>query len=308
MPSDAVPHLRWTDLPVAALPLGPDLFDPAVTFTCGQTFRWEPVEGAWIGVAGGHIVRLWQEGRWTCSQAYPPGFDLARYLWADFDLAGWAAAMRSRAPWLALALAAFPGLRVLRQDPEEMLFTFALATASHVPRITRMVRSLAAQLGAPIAWIDGRLYRAFPTAEALLAAPDDLLTGPCNLGYRARVIRRLAAWYCERGRAWLSDLAARPYAEAHRRLQEAPGVGPKVADCLCLFGLGFAEAVPIDAQTWKVARGLFGPALPTRTLTARTYRLAGDLFRQRYGPAAGWAQEYLYHAARTGRLAGLAAR
>ena len=38
------------------------------------------------------------------------------------------------------------------------------------------------------------------------------------------------------------------YRKAHEQLLELQGVGPKVADCVCLMGLGWGEAVPVDTH------------------------------------------------------------
>ena len=38
------------------------------------------------------------------------------------------------------------------------------------------------------------------------------------------------------------------YRRAHEELLTLQGVGPKVADCVCLMGLGWGEAVPVDTH------------------------------------------------------------
>ncbi len=38
------------------------------------------------------------------------------------------------------------------------------------------------------------------------------------------------------------------YRRAHEELLALQGVGPKVADCVCLMGLGWGEAVPVDTH------------------------------------------------------------
>lgn len=38
------------------------------------------------------------------------------------------------------------------------------------------------------------------------------------------------------------------YRTAHEQLLSLQGVGPKVADCVCLMGLGWGEAVPVDTH------------------------------------------------------------
>ena len=39
------------------------------------------------------------------------------------------------------------------------------------------------------------------------------------------------------------------YRTAHAELLALQGVGPKVADCVCLMGLGWGEAVPVDTHS-----------------------------------------------------------
>ena len=39
------------------------------------------------------------------------------------------------------------------------------------------------------------------------------------------------------------------YRAAHAELLTLQGVGPKVADCVCLMGLGWGEAVPVDTHS-----------------------------------------------------------
>ena len=38
------------------------------------------------------------------------------------------------------------------------------------------------------------------------------------------------------------------YHRAHEELLALQGVGPKVADCVCLMGLGWGEAIPVDTH------------------------------------------------------------
>ena len=192
----------------------------------------------------------------------------------------------------------FSGLRILRQDPLETTMTFAIATATNVPRVTRSVREICRRFGTPIAHVDGAEYHEFPTVEQVLAAPVDELFGPCNLAYRARAIQAVARALKERPTGWLDELREAPYPDAHAALDALPAYGPKVSDCACLFGLDHAEAVPVDVHVWAIAHELFGAEITTRTLTARTYQRIGDRFRATFGEWAGWAQQYLFCARR----------
>eukprot|EP00959_Pyramimonas_sp_CCMP1952_P032017 671824-Pyramimonas_sp.AAC.1 len=54
------------------------------------------------------------------------------------------------------------------------------------------------------------------------------------------------------GNTWLSHLEWPNVSreEARERLVRLPGVGPKVADCVCLCSLGKHDAVPVDTHCW----------------------------------------------------------
>ncbi len=87
------------------------------------------------------------------------------------------------------------------------------------------------------------------------------------------------------------------YRKAHGELLELQGVGPKVADCVCLMGLGWGEAVPVDTHVWQIAQRdyKFGKG-KHKSLTKATYDAVGDHFRQLWGKEAGWAHSVLFAA------------
>lgn len=91
-----------------------------------------------------------------------------------------------------------------------------------------------------------------------------------GFGYRAKYISQTANIVAkERQNGWLDSLrnpenpkfggksspgeemrdeGRHGYRRAHDSLLQLQGVGPKVADCVCLMGLGWREAVPIDTH------------------------------------------------------------
>jgi N-glycosylase/DNA lyase len=275
------------------------------TLNCGQAFRWRRLGvESWVGVAGGTHWRLWLADDALNATATPRlGMQeeerfLRSYFRYELDVRAIQEAVAAAHPAAAVAVQQFAGLRILRQDPLETLLTFTIATATNVPRVTRNVREICARFGRPIASVDGQEVRDFPTPAALLAAPVDELFGPCNLAYRARSIQAVARVLAARDPNWASALATAPYPDAHRALDELPFFGPKVSDCVCLFGLGFDQAVPVDVHVWAIAHELFGEDIPTRSLTPSTYQKIGARFRDIFGHYAGWAQQYLFCARR----------
>uniref|UniRef100_A0A8C3K6J3 N-glycosylase/DNA lyase n=1 Tax=Calidris pygmaea TaxID=425635 RepID=A0A8C3K6J3_9CHAR len=112
-----------------------------------------------------------------------------------------------------------------------------------------------------------------------------------GFGYRAKFVSGSARAIAEGlGAEGLRGLRTVPYAEARRVLCALPGVGTKVADCVCLMALDKAEAVPVDTHVWRIARQRYGTALGGRSLTPRAHQEIGDFFRGLWGPHAGWAQ------------------
>ncbi|KAK4039310.1 N-glycosylase/DNA lyase [Parachaetomium inaequale] len=88
------------------------------------------------------------------------------------------------------------------------------------------------------------------------------------------------------------------YRTAHEALLTLPGVGPKVADCVCLMGLGWGEAVPVDTHVWQIAQRDYslGKGTKSKTFTKTMYDAVGEHFRRIWGPHAGWAQSVLFTA------------
>jgi hypothetical protein len=66
------------------------------------------------------------------------------------------------------------------------------------------------------------------------------------------------------------------FIEAWNFLKKLSGVGPKVADCVCLMGLGYLEAVPVDTHMLRVTARDYGLKVP-HSLTENSYSLVGRL-------------------------------
>ena len=93
----------------------------------------------------------------------------------------------------------------------------------------------------------------------------------------------------------LEELADMRYEDAHEKLLELPGVGPKVADCVLLFGCGHLSAYPVDVWVARLSRAWLGIDGKTGPDLARNARA-------RFGPHAGILQQYLFHCARCGLM------
>jgi len=192
----------------------------------------------------------------------------------------------------------FGGLRMLRQDPVENLFSFICSQNNHITRIASMVNKLCANYGQLINNVGGKPYYEFPTVSALSSDDVDGNLRKLGFGYRAKFINQCAKQVLKNGgNTWLYTLRETPYKEAHSALCELPGVGAKVADCVCLMSLDKTEAVPVDTHMWQIAQRDYLPHLKKyKTLTDKIYQEIGDHFRGIYGDYAGWAHSVLFSA------------
>jgi N-glycosylase/DNA lyase len=273
----------------------------AVTLTSGQSFRWRrDAAGVWWGVIGETVVAAWQAEGLPDSplswQTFPENdrWDvLADYFRLDLDLEALYADWTKSEPSIADAVTAFRGLRILRQPPEECFFAFQCATCNTVTKIERSVHKLAARYGRPIDFLPRGIFYAFPTLDALANAEEAELRADL-WGYRAPRVIALARHLSCLPSGWLGGLREAPYADAKAALMALHGVGAKLADCVCLFALDKDAAVPVDTHVRQIACRLFQPALAGRTLTPRIYDALADAYRTRFGPYAGWAQQYLF--------------
>lgn len=263
-------------------------FDSCVS--SGQVFRFQQSAGLWRGVDGAHIIEAkragakWQVGSRPDEGAYKHFFRL------DENLKTIQKKLLAIEPRLAPLIAEHPGLRIVRcASAEETLFTFMCTPNNHLVRITRMVNALA-QYGHEI---EACCYE-FPNAERIAAIDENELRQK-GFGWRAKTITMCARAIAEREPNWAESLKDATYEEARTELCKLHGIGRKLADCICLFGLHFTEAVPLDTHLWKAGCALYHPEWLGTSITELKYKTLSDEFRDRFGKLAGWAQQYLFY-------------
>ena len=284
------------------LPIEPDDLDLTHTLTPGQSFRWREDDlGRWTGVIGRHVVRMWREGPDTLYETFPEAPDegtcalVNDYLRLDVDLRKLYADFCAADEHIRGAIDRFKGLRVLRQDPDEMLLSYICTAANSVPRIAASIEEMSRRYGEPIAEVDGRTYYSFPTAEALASVHPDELAGLCGLGFRGVNLNCVAQQVLDRPAGWAASLRHKSYEEAREELLRLRCVGCKIADCVLLFSMDKDQAFPVDTHIRKVAVQYYLPEFKQKTLTPAVYQAIVDFFQGRFGRYAGWAQEYLFY-------------
>ena len=249
-------------------------FDLAQMLDCGQAFRWsQSPDGVWNGIAFGRYIELSQDGdNITISNSNKQDF---LEIWKNyFDLErDYAKIIEEVSVNETVKKAAVysKGIRLLNQDPWESLCSFIISQNNNIPRIKGIVERLCENFGE-------KIYGgyAFPSAQKIASLTADDLA-PIRSGFRAKYIID-AAQNVASGKINLQELKNADYDSAREKLMTIKGVGPKVADCVLLYGLGHIEAFPRDVWIKRALEQMFDGNLPESAL--------------KY---AGIVQQYIFH-------------
>ena len=256
-----------------------DDFDLDKIIESGQCFRPQKLsDGRYRFLSGSALLYLTPLGDEQYDAAW---YGSDREYWADyFDLGRNYAALRcslaGQSSYLDKSLDFGQGIRILHQDPWEMLITFLISQRKSIPAIRTAVEHLARCCGEPLS-AEGDKVFLFPTPQQLCGLSEAQLMG-CGLGYRTRYIQNAAA-QASSGALDLGALAALPDDVLFSRLLELDGVGKKVANCVCLFGYGRTAMAPIDVWIQRLIDEEFGGHDPFPS----------------YDQQAGIVQQYLFY-------------
>ena len=77
----------------------------------------------------------------------------------------------------------------------------------------------------------------------------------CATGFRAKYIFEANKKINDN---YFAKLKKKNYEDAKKELMKLPGIGEKVADCICLFSLGKTEAFPVDIWMERIMKKLYG--------------------------------------------------
>jgi N-glycosylase/DNA lyase len=270
-------------------------YDLSSTLSSGQAFRWRDQGEVWEGIVADRWVRLHQADEILLAEVAADPGDwawLAGYLQLEADITTIVRTFPDDEPMREAAKACC-GLRLLRQPSWECLASFILSSTKQIVQIQEIIRLLCERFGEPIPVPPGsKPVFAFPTSARLARCSESDLRG-CKMGFRAPYLLATAR-RIESGEPNLARLATLPLKEAREKLLGLPGVGRKIADCVLLFGCGFAKAFPVDVWVMRALRQLYFPR--KRRLTLKQMQ---EFSERHFGPNAGYAQQYLFHYMRT---------
>ena len=257
-----------------------------------QAFRWTERRGWFHGIVDGALIKVRNADGGIEFEGDAPEEAVRSYFRLNEDITAIHVALRKADPKHMPGLIKDYGhIRVLRQDPWECLVAYICSANASVDSIRGKLNKLAGEFGITQT-LDGVEYRALPSAQRVAdAAPADLEKLKLGLSHIPETILKVAA-DVRAGRLDLAELSRVSHAEARKRLRNDykgngyPGIGDKIADCVCLFSLGHDEAFPVDMHI--------------EAALERRYGLGGTLASKRewacetFGKNAGYAGQLLF--------------
>lgn len=229
----------------------------------GQCFRMSRREDGFFDIISGSRWMGARQSGETCeflcteeefSEFWEDYFDLKQ------DYGEYISRIDKEDVYLNAAVKLAGGVRILRQDIWEMIVSFLISQQNNIVRIRRCIENICEAYGNPVKNGRGEVYFTFPEPEALAGLEEDALKA-CNLGYRSKYVVRAARSVAEGGFD-LEQLGTLPYEKAKEELLKLFGVGVKVADCICLFGLHHLEAFPVDTHISQALKKYYGDGFP----------------------------------------------
>ena len=268
----------------------------------GQCFRMVPCDPnrsqtAYRVISGRHFLIIEQHGDEVTFHS--PNDEFAfweHYFDLETDYDAYSRAIDPMDDYLSKAAAFGNGIRILNQDLWEMIITFIISQQKTIPAIRALVEALSEKYGTryKIPPTVSGYYYAFPTPEELnRASLDDLLA--LKLGYRAKYIKRTCEDICS-GKLDLDRLRGMNYADSMEALLSCYGIGVKVANCICLFGLHHIGAFPVDTWIKKILLREYAPKSHCTGHVPET-RLCEALIAENFSKYPGFAgvlQQYIF--------------
>ena len=258
-----------------------------------QAFRWIEGEGWYYGVVNRNLIRIRQSGDGIEFGGGGNEESIKPYVESYFrlnqDIRPVHEALLRVDNQMAKLVETYGAMRLLRQEPWECLVSYICSQNNNIDRIAVIVNVLADRFGDSLT-LDGVRLNAFPPPQRLLDVGEAELNGlklGLNRGGRIYAVARDIV----EGELDLGALRCVPYAQAKGRLMSYDGIGPKIADCVCLFSLDKAEAFPVDRH---IATALWEHYGKKYTSGAKNVGLMGWA-RAHFGPYAGYAGQLLFH-------------
>ncbi len=176
------------------------------------------------------------------------------------------------------------GIRILKNDKFEMLISFIISANNNIKRIQKIIEGIKKKCGKNMGD-----YYAFPSREDLMKLTVDDFAR-LGAGYRSKYLYNVLRQVNEET---LEEWDKLDTVNLRNKLIALSGVGPKVADCILLFGFYRQDVFPVD--TW--IEQMYNEFIDKDEHNRNKIR---DNLVKRFKLLSGYAQQYLFYYQRSG--------
>lgn len=264
------------------------------TLNSGQVFRYHILNDGelFVLMTGKHyvVIETLEDGYlFKCSDevfssVWSPYLDLDR----DYDKVNRRIIRKDTR--LKEAIRLHQGIRILKQDPFEMLITFIVSQSKAIPQIKKLVDGLSEEFGELIGICENVEIYAFPRPSDLSKLTEEDFR-KMKFGYRASYLEAGVSMFLNTS----EDFNELRDEELKEKLISVKGVGDKVASCVMLFGYGRHSSFPIDVWMRRIVMALYFEEESKKVSDKKLEKYGKEL----YGEDAGIAQQYLFEYGRT---------
>ena len=178
------------------------------------------------------------------------------------------------------------GLRILKQDEFETIISFIISANNNIKRIKKIINNISMKCGKKIEF-EGKEYFGFPSIEELIKLKEEDFKS-LGAGFRAKYLESTVnKIYSDNLEKYIEKLNNLSNKELEKELLNLKGVGPKVANCIMLFGFNRIDSFPIDVWVKRVMQEEFfgGEEVSNKKIE----EFANTLYKK------GLAQQYLFY-------------
>ena len=263
-------------------------------FENGQCFRWEKTENnTYIIVAKKRVIEL--EIVDDNLLIHNSNIEDFENIWIEYfdlerDYNNLKESLR-KDEYLNNAIDFGHGLRLLNQDPLEMIISFIISSNNRIPMIKKAIFNISQNYGKYEVY-NGNKYYFFPELEDLIKVTQEEFRN-CSVGFRDKYLVNTLKMINDKNN--IDDLIKMSDDDCHKELQKFSGVGSKVSDCIMLFSMKKYSAFPVDV--W-VKRAMMKFYVAPDTSLPKIRNFGRELFKD----LSGFAQQYLFYYVRENNI------
>lgn len=258
----------------------------SLTLLGGQAFNWDEVcPNVFVGFFTNMVVKI--DYRYT-----RPALDTSNEMISDNWLDEYIPSLNidienipNMDSHIRNAIYKTKDITILKQPFEQTVLSYILATNKNIPAIRSSIRLLSELLGDKVTF-ENKTYHLFPTSTSISHAEISKLK-MSKIGYRASYLKESAKKLTNEK---LGDYNNQE--NIRNWLMSFPGIGPKVADCILVYSLGYKDVIPLDVWMQKIFQERY--ELPY----SYKYEDIRKWYKERWGDYSAIVGQYLFEAYR----------